>query len=291
MLTERGTSFGYNNLIVDFKGLCRLSDLGHPVVFDVTHSLQLPGAGDGETAGERRFAEPWRAPPRRRRRCACSWRCTTIPVLLSATVRRNYRSNGYDPAGASSPRACVGAAHRRVRRSHHMSNESSTPEDRMAKRPRAARESALALAREVLRIEAAALASLADRFDAVPFDRAIDIVLDCGGRVVVSGMGKSGVIGRKLAGTLASTGSPALFLHPAEAGHGDLGMLIEWRRPRSPSARAAKPKRSWRCCRRSSDSGVPLIGYRRRDAASTLAREADIALDAAVEKGSMSAWI
>jgi 2-dehydro-3-deoxyphosphooctonate aldolase (KDO 8-P synthase) len=58
LLTERGTSFGYNNLVVDFKGLCRLQDLGHPVVFDVTHSLQLPGAGEGETAGERRFAEP-----------------------------------------------------------------------------------------------------------------------------------------------------------------------------------------------------------------------------------------
>ncbi len=58
MLTERGTSFGYNNLVVDFKGLCRLSEFGYPVVFDVTHSLQLPGAGDGETAGERRFAEP-----------------------------------------------------------------------------------------------------------------------------------------------------------------------------------------------------------------------------------------
>ena len=58
LLTERGTSFGYNDLVVDFKGLCRLADFGHPVVFDVTHSLQLPGAGDGETAGERRFAEP-----------------------------------------------------------------------------------------------------------------------------------------------------------------------------------------------------------------------------------------
>ena len=58
LLTERGTSFGYNNLVVDFKGLCRLADYGHPVVFDVTHSLQLPGAGEGETAGERRFAEP-----------------------------------------------------------------------------------------------------------------------------------------------------------------------------------------------------------------------------------------
>ncbi len=58
MLTERGTSFGYNNLVVDFKGVCRLADMGYPIVFDVTHSLQLPGAGDGETAGERRFAEP-----------------------------------------------------------------------------------------------------------------------------------------------------------------------------------------------------------------------------------------
>lgn len=58
LLTERGTTFGYNNLVVDFKGVCRLQELGYPVVFDVTHSLQLPGAGDGETAGERRFAEP-----------------------------------------------------------------------------------------------------------------------------------------------------------------------------------------------------------------------------------------
>jgi len=58
LLTERGTSFGYNNLVVDFKGLCVLADLGYPVVLDVTHSLQLPAAGEGETAGERRFAEP-----------------------------------------------------------------------------------------------------------------------------------------------------------------------------------------------------------------------------------------
>jgi 2-dehydro-3-deoxyphosphooctonate aldolase (KDO 8-P synthase) len=58
LLTERGTCFGYNNLIVDFKGLCVLGELGYPVVLDVTHSLQLPGAGQGVTAGERRFAEP-----------------------------------------------------------------------------------------------------------------------------------------------------------------------------------------------------------------------------------------
>jgi 2-dehydro-3-deoxyphosphooctonate aldolase (KDO 8-P synthase) len=58
LITERGTCFGYNNLIVDFKGLCVLGELGYPVVLDVTHSLQLPGAGKGVTAGERRFAEP-----------------------------------------------------------------------------------------------------------------------------------------------------------------------------------------------------------------------------------------
>lgn len=58
LLTERGTSFGYNNLVVDFKGLCVIAELGYPVVFDVTHSLQLPASGEGETGGERRFAEP-----------------------------------------------------------------------------------------------------------------------------------------------------------------------------------------------------------------------------------------
>jgi len=58
LLTERGTCFGYNNLVVDFKGFTRLADYGYPVVFDVTHSLQLPGAGEGVTAGERRFAAP-----------------------------------------------------------------------------------------------------------------------------------------------------------------------------------------------------------------------------------------
>ena len=77
------------------------------------------------------------------------------------------------------------------------------------------RQRSLDLAREVFRIEANALGQLAERFDEVPFDKALDILLGCAGRIVVSGMGKSGIIARKLAGTLASTGSPALFLHPA----------------------------------------------------------------------------
>jgi arabinose-5-phosphate isomerase len=84
--------------------------------------------------------------------------------------------------------------------------------------------SALALAREVIEIEAGAVAALAQRIDAA-FAHAIGLLLACRGRVVVTGVGKSGHIGRKLASTLASTGTPAMFVHAAEAAHGDLGMI------------------------------------------------------------------
>lgn len=88
-------------------------------------------------------------------------------------------------------------------------------------RPRAP---ALELAREVLAIESQSVAALADRLDG-RFLRAVDLLLACRGRIVVSGVGKSGHIGRKIAATLASTGTPALFVHAAEAAHGDLGMI------------------------------------------------------------------
>jgi arabinose-5-phosphate isomerase len=85
---------------------------------------------------------------------------------------------------------------------------------------------------DLVRTEAAALATLAARLDgpmAADFDRAVELILHCGkgnGRVVLTGMGKSGIIAQKIAATLSSTGSPALFLHPAEAVHGDLGVLM-----------------------------------------------------------------
>jgi len=81
----------------------------------------------------------------------------------------------------------------------------------------------------VVRIEAAALKALADRLAgpmAKAFEQAVEMLYGCGGRVVVTGMGKSGLVARKVAATLSSTGTPALFLHPAEAVHGDLGMLV-----------------------------------------------------------------
>jgi arabinose-5-phosphate isomerase len=82
----------------------------------------------------------------------------------------------------------------------------------------------LRLAERVLRLEAEAVLGLVPKLDA-RFERAIDVMRECRGRVIVTGMGKSGLIGRKIAATLASTGTPAYFLHPAEGTHGDLGMV------------------------------------------------------------------
>lgn len=86
---------------------------------------------------------------------------------------------------------------------------------------------AIELGREVLLREAKAVTDLADTLDTEHFARAVELLLNCKGRVVVSGVGKSGHIGRKLAATLASTGTPAFFVHAAEAAHGDLGMITK----------------------------------------------------------------
>jgi arabinose-5-phosphate isomerase len=83
---------------------------------------------------------------------------------------------------------------------------------------------ALSLARDVLNIEASAVQALSTRLDD-SFISALNVILQCEGRVIVSGMGKSGHIARKIAATLSSTGTPAYFVHPAEASHGDLGMI------------------------------------------------------------------
>jgi len=80
-------------------------------------------------------------------------------------------------------------------------------------------------ARRVLRIEAQAIEDVLARLDE-RFTKAVDLFFACTGRVVVTGLGKSGLIGRKISATLSSTGTPSLFLHPAEALHGDLGMLM-----------------------------------------------------------------
>jgi arabinose-5-phosphate isomerase len=101
-----------------------------------------------------------------------------------------------------------------------------TPTLLQSEKSHAPKASTMALARKVLTIEAQEIEALANRLDA-NFDAAVQLILQCKGRVVVSGMGKSGHIGNKIAATLASTGTPAFFMHPAEASHGDLGMITE----------------------------------------------------------------
>lgn len=139
----------------------------------------------------------------------------------------------------------------------------------------------LALARDVLATEADAILHVSARLDAV-FLRAVDAVLACRGRLVVTGMGKSGHVGRKIAATLASTGTPAFFMHPAEAAHGDLGMITgeDMVLALSNSGETAELIALLPALRR---KGVLLLAITGRPQ-STLAREADWHLDAAVER-------
>jgi arabinose-5-phosphate isomerase len=96
----------------------------------------------------------------------------------------------------------------------------------MSKKEKGVNIDVLAEARRVLREEAAAVARLADQVGE-DFVKAVDVVFNCRGRVIVCGMGKSGIVGRKISSTLASTGTPAVFLHPAEGLHGDLGVITD----------------------------------------------------------------
>ena len=138
---------------------------------------------------------------------------------------------------------------------------------------------ALELAKRVLRIEAQAVAGLIDRLDA-GFPRAVALIRACHGRVVVSGVGKSGHIARKIAATLASTGTPAYFVHAAEAAHGDLGMITrdDVLIALSNSGESEELLTIVPLVKRQGGSLVAITG----NPASSLAREADAHLDAGV---------
>lgn len=139
----------------------------------------------------------------------------------------------------------------------------------------------LALAREVLAIEAEAIAALIDRIDESFLD-AVNLVLASRGRVVVSGIGKSGHIARKIASTMASTGTPAYFVHPAEASHGDLGMITheDVLIAISNSGESAELLAIIPLIKREGAKLIAITG----NANSTLAQEADVHLDAGVAK-------
>jgi len=142
-------------------------------------------------------------------------------------------------------------------------------------------QQALALARRVIDIEARAVHGLAAQLDA-GFPGAVNMVLAASGRVIVSGMGKSGHVARKIASTLSSTGTPAYFVHPAEASHGDLGMITREdvmialsNSGESPELLAIVP-----LIKRQGAKLIAMTG----DARSSLAREADAHLNAAVSE-------
>ena len=141
------------------------------------------------------------------------------------------------------------------------------------------RERLLALADRVLRLEAESIAGLRGRLDD-RFVRAVELMHGCRGRVIVTGMGKSGLIGRKIASTLASTGTPAYFLHPAEGVHGDIGMMArdDLILGLSNSGETDEVLAVLPAIKR---LGVPLI-LLTGSPASTLARQADVVLDVGV---------
>jgi len=146
--------------------------------------------------------------------------------------------------------------------------------------PRAANR-ALALAREVLKIEADAVRALGARLDQRFLD-ALALILACSGRVVVSGIGKSGHIARKIASTMASTGTPAHFVHPAEASHGDLGMVLrdDVFIAISHSGKSDELLSIVPLVKRRGAKLIAITG----NAASPLAREANVHLDAGVKR-------
>jgi arabinose-5-phosphate isomerase len=151
----------------------------------------------------------------------------------------------------------------------------------MTAAPRRAAASALELAQQVLAIEAASVQQVAARLDGT-FLAAVDLLLACSGRVVVSGVGKSGHIGRKIAATFASTGTPALFVHAAEAAHGDLGMITE-RDVLVGLSYSGETQELLTIVPVIKREGTPLLAITGQPG-SSLARHADVHLDVRVDK-------
>ena len=149
----------------------------------------------------------------------------------------------------------------------------------------ALREMAVDRAKRVLRIEAEAIADLVDRIG-VDFERAVETLYACKGRVVVTGLGKSGLIGRKIAATFSSTGTPSLFMHAAEALHGDLGMLAEGDAMVAVSA-SGETGELLELLEAVKRLGIPLITLTARPN-STLAQESDVILDISVKEEACS---
>jgi arabinose-5-phosphate isomerase len=147
------------------------------------------------------------------------------------------------------------------------------------------RKNTMAIAERVLRIEADAIASLIERLDA-RFEKAVDLLYGCAGRVVVTGLGKSGLIGRKIAATLASTGTPSLFLHAADALHGDLGVMAAGDLLLAISA-SGETEEMIELIEPAKRIGVQIVAMT-ANGRSTLAMASDVVIDIAVKQEACS---
>ena len=219
-----------------------MREFGYPVVFDATHSVQLPGGQGDRSGGERQYVQALaraavavgvdalfmeihedpdrtlagRPPAVRRPQHAA-------PRRPAAPARRDRARSARARARVMDARAAPGA--RRARAAHRgRGGPRPDPAARRALRPRRSQ-----------------------------------LLHGCAGRVIVTGMGKSGLVGRKIAATLASTGTPAYFLHPAEGVHGDIGHAGARRRRAGAVELRARRTRCWRCCRALKRLGDPLV--------------------------------
>ena len=249
-----------------------LRALGFPVVFDVTHSLQLPGAGDGVTAGQAEYIEPMASagvaagvdgvfmevherPEQARSDAQNALRLDLLEPLLHRLVRMHE-------IAADRPRRC---RRKGVPRSPLMADEHG----HAGSRPHGAAD------------RGGGDSGPGRRLDD-DFERAVELLFECRGRVAVTGMGKSGIICRKIAATLSSTGTPAFFLHPAEAIHGDLGALRDEDvvLAMSHSGETEEVIRLLESIRRIGAQLIAITGEPR----STLARAADVTLDCGIAR-------
>ena len=189
-----------------------LRSFGYPVVFDATHSVQLPGGGGTKSSGQREFVEP----------LACAAAGVGVDGFFMEVHPESRRGLVGRAEYGAAPSAQIFArtGHADMRRV--TTSKVTKPKSVRPTAPKGG--TSLDVGRRVLGIEARAVQALVQRLDG-GFSEAVDLLYHCKGKVVVSGMGKSGLIGQKIAATMASTGTPSFFLHPAEGLHGDLGML------------------------------------------------------------------
>lgn len=220
MLTERGSCFGYNSLVVDMTSFTEMKKFGYPVVMDATHSVQKPGGKGNATGGNRDYVEPLAKAAVAAGADALFFEVHPDPDNALSDGPNMVRLNEFEDMLKRIIKV-YDAVHPDVKSDFSItaynSREKETVDSNMDK---------IAEGRRVFEIEIDAMKKMRVALNDT-FSQILDIITGCSGKVIITGMGKPGHVGTKIAATLASLGTPSFFLHPAEAMHGDLGMVSE----------------------------------------------------------------